>query len=232
MHNVAMSKGPKAAWLRRVAVPVMCGVLALTACSSDDTEPGDDPSADPSTSESPEAGDAYLEVPDGVELTAPGSQLAVGESATVAWTPRKNLIGVLDLKVLKLAEASFKSFSGWQLDKQTRTTKPYFVTVKVTNSGDTDLGKLGVPLYIVDGDNVLVSASTFASSFKPCPSTPLPKKFAPGQTARVCLVYLSPDKGDLTAVSFRPTQEFVPITWEGEVKPYQAPKPKKKSKKG
>jgi hypothetical protein len=33
------------------------------------------------------------------------------------------------------------------------------------------------------------------------------------------MVYLSPDKGDLTAVSFRPTQDFNPIIWEGEVKP-------------
>ena len=48
-----------------------------------------------------------------------------------------------------------------------------------------------------------------------------------GATAKVCLVYLAPDKGDLTAVSFRPTQEDAPITWTGELK---KPKPTKKAK--
>jgi hypothetical protein len=33
------------------------------------------------------------------------------------------------------------------------------------------------------------------------------------------MVYLTPDKGDLNAVSFRPTQEFNPIIWEGKVVP-------------
>ena len=28
-----------------------------------------------------------------------------------------------------------------------------------------------------------------------------------------CLVYLSPDKGTLDAVSYRPASEFDPITW-------------------
>ena len=40
-------------------------------------------------------------------------------------------------------------------------------------------------------------------------------------------MFLSPQKGALTAVSFRPTQEFDPITWTGEL---QAPKPPKPPK--
>ena len=31
------------------------------------------------------------------------------------------------------------------------------------------------------------------------------------------MVYLAPDKGKLTAVSFRPSQEFDPIIWTGEL---------------
>ena len=33
--------------------------------------------------------------------------------------------------------------------------------------------------------------------------------------------------GDLTAVSFRPTQDFDPITWTGELKKPKKPKPDK-----
>ena len=74
-----------------------------------------------------------------------------------------------------------------------------------------------VPLYIVDGRNRLVEASRFAERFAPCPSTPFPSSFEPGQRLRVCQVYLAPDNGRLTAVSFRPTQDFNPITWRGRV---------------
>ena len=45
----------------------------------------------------------------------------------------------------------------------------------------------------------------------------------------MCLVYLAPNKGDLTAASFRPTQTDVPITWTGELK---NPKPPKGGKGG
>jgi hypothetical protein len=49
---------------------------------------------------------------------------------------------------------------------------------------------------------------------------------------KVCLVFLAPKKGDLTAVSFRPTQEFDPITWTGELQKPKPPKPGKGKSKG
>jgi hypothetical protein len=91
------------------------------------------------------------------------------------------------------------------------------VHATVENVGGTDLGGRGVPLYIVDGRNTLVEASDFASTFKPCPSKALPKKFENGDRTKVCLVYLSPRNGELTAVSFRPTEDFNPIIWTGKV---------------
>ena len=100
----------------------------------------------------------------------------------------------------------------------------------IENVGDTDLGGRPVPLYVVNEDNLLLEPTPFASSFKPCPSTPFPEKFGPGDTADVCLVYLAPDKGDLVAVSFRPDETFNPITWTGEVVKYRAPDEGKKGK--
>ena len=143
----------------------------------------------------------YLPVPDGVELTAQGSQLSVGDDAVVAYEPRQDSVGVLDIKITGMERTTFKrSFQGWQLDDATKRTTPYFVHAVVRNLGDTDLGGRPVPLYIVDGNNTLIESSTFASSFKPCPSTPFPKKFGNGDRMRTCLVYLSPKHGDLTAV--------------------------------
>ncbi|MDN4163526.1 hypothetical protein [Nocardioides abyssi] len=221
---------------RALLAGLVAGSLLLTACSDDS---GDGPDAEGSASPSSSAGTAsasatpYLPVPDGVELTPQGSELEVGEEATVAWEPKQDKVGVLSIRVDRLEKTSFKeSFGGWQLDAATKKSNPYFVRATVTNAGDTDLGGLRLqPLYIVDGNNTLVEHSSFASTFDPCPSAPLPKKFGPGKEAEVCLVYLAPGKGELTAVSFRPTQEFNPVTWTGELQQVKKPGQGKKGKK-
>ncbi|MEV7431037.1 hypothetical protein AB0N29_15585 [Nocardioides sp. NPDC092400] len=208
---------------RTALAGLLAAGLLLTACS-DDSEGSADPGSGDSSSPAGEAGSAsasatpYLPVPDGVELTPQGTELSVGDEAVVAYEPRQGQVGVLGIRVDRLERTTFKeSFSGWQLDAATKKSNPYFVRATLTNEGDTKLGGRPVPLYIVDGKNTLIEASSFASRFAPCPSGPLPKKFGPGAKTDVCLVYLAPDKGDLTAVSFRPTQEFNPITWTGDL---------------
>ena len=217
MHTRAMRTATSARRpVRGLLALGLVGTLALSGCSGD----SDEPSAGSGSGSGSESASAkpYLPVPDGVELTPPGSRLALGEPATVAYEPRQDQVGVLTITVTRLEKTTFKqSFAGWKLDAATRRTNPYFVRAKVENVGDTDLGGRNVPLYIVDGRNTLIEASSFASTFKPCPVGQFPKKFGHGDRANVCLVYLSPQHGDLTAASFRPTQEFSPITWTGKL---------------
>jgi hypothetical protein len=213
------------------AALLVSGAL-VAGCSSDGSDAPDAGSSTPavgSTSATP-----YLPVPDGVSLTEPGSQLAVGDHAVVAYRPRQDVVGALDIQVTALEKTTIKSeFSAWQLNDDQQKSNPFFVRATVKNVGDTDLGGRPVPLYIVNDQNVLVESTPFASSFEACPSTPLPEKFAPGDKADVCLVYLAPDHGDLVAVSFRPDETFNPITWSGDVVRYEPPKPDKKpGKKG
>lgn len=218
----------------------LAAALVLSGCSDGGSdEAGSDSSGSSSSSSSASAAASatpYLPVPDGVELTDQGSELRFGDKAVVAYQPRQQQVGALDLRVTKVERTTFKqSFQGWKLDDATLRTTPYFVDVTVKNVGETDLGGRPVPLYIVDGKNTLIEASSFASTFAPCPSTPFPKKFGPGDKVRTCLVFLSPDKGDLTAVSFRPTQAFDPITWTGDVSkptPPRTPKTKASTRKG
>lgn len=210
MHNDRMSRRAR---LTTTALLLALAPSALSACSGDD----DSPSSDPSGSEASVADSPYLEVPDGVELTAQGSELAFGDPATVAFEPRQDEVAALDLTVVSLEKASFKLFVGWKLSDETLATTPYFMQVKVENVGEADLGGKRVPVYGVDGENKLIESSTFASNFKPCPSASFPDKFATGDTFKTCLVYLAPDAGELTAASFRPTEEFNPIVWTGEV---------------
>ena len=168
-------------------------------------------------------------VPDGVDLTEQGSSLEVGETATVAYEVRQGVVGVLDITVTRLEKTSFaESFVGWDLDEETKTTKPYFVRATVVNRGETDLGELRLqPLYVLDGTDTLLESTLFGSTFKPCNPDAFPAPFPPGATVDMCMVYLVPDKGDLVASSFRPTESDVPITWTGELK---KPKPPKEDK--
>ena len=221
MHNDRMRLPPRLLGL------TLAAVLALAGCSGD----GEEPEAAGESQSASESAEPYLDVPEGVELTPQGSTLDVGDTATVAYEPRQGTIGALDIEVTSLEKASFDLFVGWELSKQTRRTAPYFVRADVTNVGDTDLGGRPVPLYIVDGENRLIESSIFTGTFKPCEGASFPKKFRPGDEVSACMVYLAPEKGELTAVSFRPTQEFNPITWTGELQPAEGAEQKKRRKK-
>lgn len=214
MHNDGMSLSP------RLLALTVASVLALAGCSGSEETPDADETSSPTEAVSAEP---YLPVPDGVELTEQGSTLAVGDTATVAFEPRQEVVGALDITVTSMERASFDQFVGWDITPQIKATAPYFVRAKVTNVGETTLGDskapVPVPLYAVDGENRLIESSLFTGSFKPCEGATFPKKFQTGDTLKACMVYLAPGKGDLTAVSFRPTQEFNPIVWEGEVTP-------------
>jgi hypothetical protein len=231
--------------LRRVGAALGAVVLAgglLAGCSGDDSS-GDNPDIGDATSTagaastagetgtaSTSASASTLPVPAGVELSPQGSQLAVGDTATVAYQPKQDEVGVLDITITRLEKTTIKkSFAGWDLDAGQKKANPYFVRATITNRGDTDLGGRRVPLYVVDGDNTLIEATSFASAFTACEPGAFPKKFPTGKKTKVCLVYLVPRQGQLTAVSFRPTQEFDPITWTGEL---QDPKPPKAGGKG
>lgn len=215
--------------LGSAALGVVVAVSALAGCS-DDSAPS--PSADSGSPTATTSASPYLPVPEGVTLTPQGTHLKVGDQGVLAWEPRQDEVGVLDLTVTKLERTTTrKALSAWQLTKAQRQSTPYFVHVEVANAGDTDLGGRRVPLYAVNEENLLLESTPFASSFRPCPSTALPKRFGPGERAEVCLVYLAPHGGTLEAVSFRPEESFDPIIWTGEVEKYVPPKPEKKQPK-
>jgi hypothetical protein len=211
-------------------VAAVVASLSLGACGGGEepsdaatSEPTESASATESTSESTsESADptAYLPVPDGVELTEQGTELAVKESAVVAWRPQQDLVGVLDITVTRLEQTSLaESFEGWQLDADAKKSTPYFVHATIGNVGDTDVGDQDVPLYAVDGKDTLIQAQRFLAEFEPCRGNGVfAQTFGPDATKEICLVYLIPNHGELTAVSFRPSQDFNPITWAGPIK--------------
>lgn len=221
MHNDAMT-----ARGRRWGIgPVGLLLVGLSACSSggepaaEPTAATASPSVDASTEPSPDApaeATPYLPVPDGVTLTAQGADLRLADRATVAWEPRREVVGAIDVTVTGVQRTTLKDLAAFRLDPTQRTSTPYYVRATVKNVGTTNLAGVSVPLYAVNAADTLIQSTPFAAAFKPCSSTPFPKPFRTGDRARVCLVYLVPQHGTLRSVSFRPTQEYDPITWTGK----------------
>ncbi len=205
--------------------------LALTACGGGDEpdQQADDAAMQSAAAEPSASGTA--ELPKGKEVTAPGAQLAFGDTAVVDYD-NKVQSTVLKLRVDSAAQGSLDDFKGFELDDPyKRRGNYYYVRVAVKNAGKATVGDVPVPLWGISGNNTLLQAVEFKSSFAKCPTQPLPKKFRPHDQFKTCLVFLSPDKGKLAGVSYRPTEDFVPIEWHGKVK--MLPKHKgKDSKKG
>jgi hypothetical protein len=233
----------------RLAAVVLVGGLVLAGCGGDEkaddeptsTESSAQPSSE-SSSESPTGSQsestaeplksgsadpnlAYgLDLPAGVHLTPLGSRLKVGETARIAWEPVKNTVGVLAVTVTRLRQGSLADFDDFILDDKAKQSTPYYVDAEIENIGKTDLGRMDTPLYLVNGKDVLVRASSLQGRFAPCAAKPLPRKFKPEASTEVCLVYFVANHGTLRSVSFRPRQEYEPISWTGTVKkPTDAP---------
>lgn len=229
VHNVRVSETSYRSPARLTAL-ALAAVLSLAACSGDpggEGSPSGSPSGSPTVSPTSD-----VSVPSGVELTAQGSDLSFGDTATVVYEPDQNTGTVLELTVKNARKGTLDDFRGFVLDDPyEKQANYYYVKVSVTNVGEENVGGQPVPLWGVNGENTLLPAVNFTKEFSRCSSAPLPAEFQPGDEVDTCLVYLSPDEGELAAVSFRPDQAFDPIEWTGEVKPPKKDEPKNKKKR-
>lgn len=202
VHNTWMKP------LARAAAVLLCLTFALSGCGGDEKES--------TPQETPGAAPSEVTVPEGVKLTAYGTDLKFGEAATVGYAPNSNRASVLKLTVVSVTQGSVSAdLGGYSLSDKMRASTPFYVRVNVENVGIGDVGKTPVPLFLEDNRNALIGPSTFTDTFAKCPSTPFPTTFAPKAKASFCLVYLTPDNGTFSAMSFRPSQAFNPIRWTG-----------------
>lgn len=184
---------------------------ASSAASSSSASSSSSGSASGSASPSPSS---TVSVPARVSLTAGGSRLSYGDAAKVVFESTRGRGTVLRLTVEGVRRGRIEDFKGFILDDPyKKRASYYYAKVKVTNIGGGDVGGVPVPLWGVNAENVLLPAVNFTTTFRPCPSRPLPATFGPHARLSTCLVFLSPDHGALTAVSYRPSQAFNPITW-------------------
>jgi hypothetical protein len=172
----------------------LCGALA--ACSGDDSSTPDE------TSSSAPGG-----------LTAPGTDLAVDDAATVDFKAGPKRQSKIKVAVTGVQEGSVKDLRDFDLKEAERRSGVYYVRATVRNVGHGDLGGAFLTLYGKVSSTLVVRPVMFGSTFGKCNYQPLPKPFKAGKRADVCIVMLAPDHGAVSAVEWRfPDAE--PITWE------------------
>jgi hypothetical protein len=220
--------------LRRPVLPIAAvttaAALALGGCSSEGAAKDTGSSSGAASSSASPSPSSTVPVPEGTDLTEQGSKLSFGDPATVIFEPSQGRGTVLQLTVKSVEQGSLDDFKGFILDDSYKQKASYYyATVAVKNVGEGDVGGGGVPLWGVNSANTLLPAVNFTTGFKPCSSKPLPRSFPKNATLSTCLVYLSPDRGKLEAVSYRPSQEFNPVTWTGDITTPK-PTPKKKTR--
>jgi len=221
VHNVRVTHLHSHPALRS-AVLVVVAATALAGCGGAEK---------PTTKPTVTLPTSNVNVPSGIDLTEAGAALKFGEKATVAYEPNAERNTVLEMTVTAATEGTIADLDTYVLDERTKASTPYYVNVDVKNVGDGDVGQTPIPLWAVDDANTLIQASSFTNAFTRCPSTPLPTTFAPNATVTACLVFLVPDHGKLTGLSFRPLQAVAPIVWTGTVQPVATPTPATKKKK-
>jgi hypothetical protein len=207
----------------RVAV-LAC--VAIIGCGGDDDDQAAAPAstqtnATTTQTESDSGGGASA----GGGITAPGTTLKLGETANVTYKPLtatddKNLFKVA-ATAEKIEKGSIDDFKNIDLDSQQKASTPYYVTVKIENTGRE------IPLGNTQGDPDLKFGAlddrgqeqgsiTFIGSFDRCEDTDAPKPFAKGKSYESCLTYLVGGDGSITSVTWKGSDKYIlkPVAWK------------------
>jgi hypothetical protein len=205
-------------------VLAMLACAAMIGCGGDD----DDEAAAPAETQTAEAttdADDGGGSTAGGGLTEPGATLKLGESAHVTYKPltatdEKNLFKV-DATAVKIEEGSIDGFKNISLDADQKASTPYYVTVKIENTGKE------IPLGDQEGDPDLKFGAvddrgqeqpsiTFIGDFERCEDTDAPKPFTQGKSYESCLAYLIGGDGSITEVTWKGSDKYIidPVEWK------------------
>lgn len=152
-------------------------------------------------------------------IAAPGTKLAVGQSAKVHFSPAgstdKSKASTLQVTVQSFDKGSLSDFNGVQLDSNEKASTPVYVKVHVTNLGPApiDVDSSAAAIEGVDNTGNNQSSVTFIGDFPKCPDSASTKPIATGLGYDDCLTFLVP--GGITKVSYNGTNDYIesPVTW-------------------
>ena len=198
--------------------------VAMVGCGGDDDNDAGAP-ATTQTAEATTTTDSGGGSSAGGGRTAPGTALAVGDTAHVTYKPLtalddKNLFQV-DATAEKIEKGSIDDFKNIDLDESQKASTPYYVTVKIENTGKE------IPLGDQEGDPDLKFGAiddrgqeqpsvTFIGDFDRCTDADAPKPFANGKSYESCLTYLVGGDGSIQKVQWKGSDKYIldPVEWK------------------
>lgn len=181
--------------------------LALAACSGDA-----EPSEGPTDAVTPPA--PNVAVPPGVELTEAGTELALGEAAAVIFKAGRGRTGTITVNVTDVTTGLMRrDFANFALSTKELTQVPYYVRVKVTNTGPAELGATTPPVHALDSTDTYFPPTSLVGDLPVCPGGPLPERFSTGDSVASCLLFLAKAGTTIEQVQLRPYEGFDPVWW-------------------
>jgi hypothetical protein len=183
-------------------------LLVMGGCSEDEPAAGP-PSATTPTVRAPE-----VDVPEGVELTEAGTELALGEPAAAVFQAAPGRVSTIEVTVTRVVKGSMRrDFANFGLSAQQLRQEPYYVTATVTNTGPNPLGGTSGPVFALDSGDTYFPPTTLAGQLPACQGRPLPKPFVPADSVVTCLVFLAQPGTTVEEVQLRPYEGFEPVSW-------------------
>jgi hypothetical protein len=204
----------------------LAATLGLAACGDDSdekSEPSEAAATTPAVTTPANTTTAAPEpAPAGADVSEAGEELAIGTRVVAPYTvygttaasqSQKTTVGVTVKKVRRGKISDFKDFN---LDKDQKSSVPYYVEVKYENLGDLKLNRSLLDPSIEDSDgqeykplNLIILSGTF----KTCPS-PSRSKLRPGDSFTLCAPVLLPNGKTLERVRFQGDVTTDPYFWK------------------
>lgn len=189
-----------------------------------------EPSDEPSTAESvtppstdPSAADTAPATGSG-DYTPAGTQLKIGESAKISYSPVKKVKSDLTLTLDSIDRGNPADLKALKLGDQAAGQVPYYLRFTVTGGA----GSQDLKFYTLNGsafDGLLPDGSQASPLFvigdwKPCNGPDFPSGYGPGQKLKVCFPVLAGQSTKVVGVQYAesdtPYDQFKgkPIVWK------------------
>ncbi|WP_102959182.1 hypothetical protein [Mangrovicella endophytica] len=156
----------------------------------------------------------YLAMIMAIAITAPalaeefekaGSQLQLGETATVPHLVPKGPEVPIELKVTAIEEGSADDLKGFEVPAELANARPFYVRYEYTNASGEDLSAQQVGAFVAIDDRDQVHSPALAmsgGSFNKCTTKPA-ASLTPGKTHEGCVMFMIHENGRIVAAAYK-----------------------------